>query len=147
MAAAHRADQTGCPESRVRIELERIGEGGVEPTPEHAYRSQAGNGAAYLTITGGASDDALTGASVSSSVAAKVELHETVAASGDGAMGSSTLAPSMAMRPVASIQVPAGKTVSLAPGGYHLMMLQLAKPLVVGQSFELTLTFVRSDLQ
>ena len=47
----------------------------------------------------------------------------------------------MTMRPVESIELPAGKTVKLEPGGYHIMLLDLVKPLEVGEKIELTLTF------
>lgn len=113
---------------------------------------QATNGAAYLTITGGDADDALVGASVDPAVAGKVEIHETVMAD-DGAMAdagdmsSTTLAPAMEMRPIESLEIPAGETVSLEPGGYHVMLLELPAPLVVGSSFELTLDFETADDQ
>ena len=121
---------------------------------------EATNGAAYLAITGGTSDDQLVAASVDATVAGKVELHETVAAgeSGDGSMGApttvagdtmtaTTLAPAMEMRPVEAIDVPAGKKVELKPGGYHIMLLDLVQPLVVGDSFDLTLTFAEAGEQ
>jgi hypothetical protein len=47
----------------------------------------------------------------------------------------------MGMRPVARIEVPAGTTVNLEPGGYHLMLLDMAEVPAVGSSVELTLTF------
>ncbi|HOT79412.1 MAG TPA: copper chaperone PCu(A)C [Microthrixaceae bacterium] len=126
---------------------------------------EATNGAAYLAITGGTSDDQLVSASVDSTIAGKVELHETVAAgdSGDGSMGATTmgapttaagdtmtattLAPAMEMRPVEAVEVPAGKKVELKPGGYHIMLLDLVQPLVVGDSFDLTLTFAEAGEQ
>lgn len=115
-------------------------------------------GAAYLQIAnGGDTDDALVAAAVDPSVAAKVELHETTAAGGtdegSGSMSSPTTgsgsmstpttdgSPMMRMSPVDRIDIPAAKTVSLAPGGYHIMMLDLATPLVVGTTVDLTLTF------
>lgn len=126
---------------------------------------EATNGAAYLAITGGTSDDQLVVASVDATVAGKVELHETVAAgdSGDGSMGATTmgapttvagdtmtattLAPAMEMRPVEAIEVPAGEKAELKPGGYHVMLLDLVQPLVVGESFDLTLTFAEAGEQ
>lgn len=121
---------------------------------------EATNGAAYMTITGGSSDDELVTAAVGSSIAGKVELHETVAAgaSADGSMGATTiaasdamstttLAPAMEMRPVDGIEVPAGEDVSLEPGGYHVMLIDLVQPLVVGESFDLTLTFAEAGEQ
>jgi hypothetical protein len=42
------------------------------------------------------------------------------------------------------IILPPGKPVSLAAWGYHLELLGLVRPLVDGDSFELTLTFERA---
>ena len=87
-------------------------------------------GAAYMVIrNSGATDDALV--AVSTPATATVELHETVpTASGE-----------MMMQPVVSIPVPAGGMAELKPGGYHLMLIDLAAPLVEGTPIELTLTF------
>jgi hypothetical protein len=84
----------------------------------------------YLTITGPTgSADALVGAA--SPVAGSVEIHETVAdASGMAAM-----------HPVDRIEVPAGATVALEPGGYHLMLMGVTGELEPGETVELTLTF------
>lgn len=92
-------------------------------------------GAAYMAISGGSDDDALTGASVDSSIAARAELHET------SMMESEEGADMMMMTPVVSIAVPAGDEVVLEPGGYHVMLFQLAEPLVAGDEFTMTLHF------
>jgi copper(I)-binding protein len=97
-------------------------------------RASAGkqaNGAAYLTLTGGAETDALV--AVSTPVAATAELHE-----------SSTEGGVMRMRAVPSLRIPAGQTVSLAPGGYHIMLFDLKQPLKAGDTFPVTLTFERA---
>ncbi len=112
--------------------------------------SVAGSGAAYMTITNGTGTaDALVKASVPTSVAKGAELHETTA----GDMGSSTTmgrtgstttamgSPTMSMHPVSKIEIPAGQTVMLKPGGYHVMLMDLAAPLAAGQTFDITLTF------
>ena len=44
-ALAQRADEAGRAEARGGVELERVGEGGVEAAPEHADRAEAGDGA------------------------------------------------------------------------------------------------------
>ncbi len=51
----------------------------------------------------------------------------------------------MKMSPVKGIDVLAGKTVKLAPGGYHVMMMGLEKPLSTGERVPLTLTFELAD--
>jgi periplasmic copper chaperone A len=114
--------------------------------------------AVYLTIdnTGGL-DDALIGASVDPSIAKTAELHETVAVdatastmAGDTAMstsGTEAMAgaePMMEMRPVDRVVAPAGGSVALAPGGYHIMLKELVAPLTVGSTLDVTLTFETS---
>ena len=47
----------------------------------------------------------------------------------------------MSMQEMDALELPAGTLVQLAPGGYHIMMIDLAKPLVVGETFDLTLDF------
>lgn len=127
-------------------------------------------GAAYLKIANkGDVEDALISASVDPSIAGTVEIHETVAADdsgGSGSMSSTTMdsgsmssttagsmdsgsmssttvagSPMMKMQPVDRIVVPASGSVSLEPGGYHIMLLELAKPLEMGSTIELTLKF------
>lgn len=93
-------------------------------------------GAAYMTLTNtSASDVELVGAAVPSSVAATAEVHETSRAE-SGMMG---------MKRVASLTVPANGSVELAPGGYHIMILQLVEPLVAGEDIPITLSFADGD--
>jgi copper(I)-binding protein len=109
-------------------------------------------GAAYFTITSGA-DDALLSASVDSSIAGTVEMHETRMAEMDmtattmEGMTEDTMAPAMEMVPVGKIELPAGEAVSLTPGGLHLMLLELPKPLELDQTFTMTLTFENAGTQ
>ncbi len=51
----------------------------------------------------------------------------------------------MKMRPVDSLALPAGKTVELKPGGYHVMLLDLTGPLKDGDSVPVVLTFADSS--
>ncbi len=51
----------------------------------------------------------------------------------------------MKMFPVVGIDVPAGKTVKLASGGYHVMLTNLQKPLNPGDKVPLQLTFELAD--
>lgn len=103
-------------------------------------------GAVYLVVenpTG--SDDALVGAAVDPSIAATVELHQTTADEPDDPMPGDGPMPGgpgmMRMTPVDEIPVPAGGAAVLEPGGYHIMLLDLAAPLEVGSTIEVTLTF------
>ena len=47
----------------------------------------------------------------------------------------------MRMRAVPSLDIPAGRSVTLEPGSYHVMLVDLAHPLSVGDKVPLTLTF------
>lgn len=88
--------------------------------------------AAYLTIHNRGSDaDRLV--SAAASVAKAVELH-TVVKDGDV----------MRMRPVQAIEVAAGATQKLQPGGYHIMLIGLKAPLKAGDRFPLDLTFEKA---
>ena len=45
----------------------------------------------------------------------------------------------MRMREVQSVALPAGQTVELKPGGYHIMLLDLGRQIVEGETVPLTL--------
>jgi copper(I)-binding protein len=66
--------------------------------------------------------------SASSAAVPRVEVHEMKM---DGDV--------MRMREVKAIDLPKGKTVSLEPGGLHIMLMNLAKPIVAGEVIPLTL--------
>ncbi|WP_242616821.1 copper chaperone PCu(A)C [Rivibacter subsaxonicus] len=63
-----------------------------------------------------------------SPAAAMVEIHEMKM---DGGV--------MQMRPVQALELPAGKTVELKPGGYHVMLMGLKQQLKEGDSVPLSL--------
>ena len=91
--------------------------------------SVPGTTAAYMTITNGTSaDDALM--SASSTAATDVSIHETTTDSG-----------MTGMHMVPSIKIPAGQTVELKPGGYHIMLMGVIGDLKAGSTVELVLTF------
>ncbi len=71
---------------------------------------------------------------VASPVAARAEIHNMKMESGV-----------MKMAAVDAINLAAGQTVKLAPGGYHVMLIELKQPLKAGDSVPLTLTFERAD--
>ncbi len=87
-------------------------------------------GGGFMTLTNsGAEADTLMAAR--SPAAGRVEIHE-MAMQGDV----------MKMRALADgLPLPAGETVALEPGGYHIMFMDLAGPLAEGDSVEVTLTF------
>lgn len=89
-------------------------------------------GAAYFQITSPI-DDRVVAATVDPSIAASVEIHETTHSEQDHS--------TMTMRELPDgLVLPAGQAVALAPGGYHLMLMELVEPLAVGDQFELKLT-------
>jgi hypothetical protein len=51
----------------------------------------------------------------------------------------------MRMRAVEKLPLPAGKTVDLKPGGYHVMLMDLTRALKEGDTIPVTLTFVDKD--
>ena len=51
----------------------------------------------------------------------------------------------MEMRQVDRIDLPAGETVKLAPGGFHIMLINVKKPLKRGDTVPLKLTILNDD--
>lgn len=50
----------------------------------------------------------------------------------------------MKMRPVKSFEIPARERITLRPGGAHLMLVDLVRPLKKGERFPMTLRFERA---
>ncbi|GAA3981639.1 copper chaperone PCu(A)C [Comamonas faecalis] len=88
---------------------------------------------AFMELTA-SQDTRLVGAS--SPIAGVTEVHE-MKMEGDV----------MKMRAVPGIDLPAGQSVALKPGGYHLMMMDLREAAVAGTSVPLTLVFEGRDGQ
>jgi copper(I)-binding protein len=86
---------------------------------------------AYMEISS-ARDASLVGAE--STAAGEVEVHEM-------SMDKNV----MRMRAVPRLDLPAGKTVELKPGGYHMMLIDLKKPLKKGDSVPLRLKIENKD--
>ena len=89
-------------------------------------------GAAYMHIVVTA-DDELVGAAVDMSVAMEAQIHEMVMSGGN-----------MTMQEVDSIPAKAGEMLELEPGGYHVMLMGLKKPLVTGETISVTLKFAKA---
>ena len=60
---------------------------------------------------------------------------------GDDADGTDDMDGEMQMAPVDQIDLPAGETVALEPGGYHIMLVDVVEPLEDGDEIDVTLTF------
>ncbi len=85
--------------------------------------------AAFLTMMNkGGVDHKLVAAD--SPVTGVVELHTHINDNGV-----------MRMRPVKDMPVPAGGKTELKPGGLHLMLMQLKRPLKAGEKIDITLVF------
>jgi copper(I)-binding protein len=85
---------------------------------------------------------------VPSSIAQRAEIHEMAPASNSGdSMDMDSMDEAMVMQQVMSLELPAGETVELKPGGYHVMLIGLAAPLEVGETFDLTLDFETAEDQ
>ena len=98
----------------------------VRPT----VAGQMGTGAfMHLTSRDGAR---LLGAS--SDVAGVVEIHEM-------AMEGNV----MRMRPIRSLDLPPGSTIELKPGGHHMMLMDLKRPLATGEKIKVELRLETRD--
>ena len=105
-----------------------LGHAWARATPGGA---QIGGGYLIIENKGTAPDKLLGG---SSPAAAEVEVHEM-------AMRKDV----MTMRPViGGLSILPGQTVTFAPGGYHLMLMELKAPLKKGDKIPVTLIFEKA---
>ncbi len=100
----------------------RVSQAWVRP----AVKGQSGTGG-FLTLE---SKEAVTLLGLASPVAGEAELHE-MRMSGDV----------MEMRALPSLTLKAGEVLKLAPGGRHVMLMGLKRPLLAGETVPLTLHF------
>jgi periplasmic copper chaperone A len=92
----------------------------------------AHNGAAYFMVMNhGNTADRLI--SLSTPVAGKAEIHREEVTNGI-----------MRMRPTGPLTLEPGEMITLKPGGFHVMLLDLKEPLKAGEHFPLTLTFEKA---
>lgn len=104
----------------------------VEKAWARASAGAAANGGAYLTVVnGGKEADRLLAAEAA--VSKRVEIHTHLNDNGV-----------MRMRQVEGIDLAAGEIVTMKPGGYHIMLIRLEKPLRTGEKFPLTLVFEKA---
>jgi copper(I)-binding protein len=86
---------------------------------------------AFMTLT---SKDGARLLGAASAVAGVVEIHEM-------AMEGNV----MKMRAVGALDLPAGRAVQLKPGGYHVMLMDLKRPLAVGEKVRVELRIETRD--
>ena len=90
------------------------------------------NGAGYVKIQNkGTQADRLL--SATSAAANTVELHTVITENGVAKM-----------REINGLDVPADKTITMAPGGYHVMFLQIKEPFKEGSVIPVTLKFEKA---
>jgi copper(I)-binding protein len=117
--------------------------GGVDAAPGVAVsdawsRPAIGTGVVYLRIVNrGTAADRLDAARTP--VARVVEVHRSIER--DGTMNGMTMHGVMTMERVPVLPVPAHGSLTLAPGGYHLMAIGLRRDLQAGERFPLRLHF------
>ncbi|WP_323033104.1 copper chaperone PCu(A)C [Paracoccus sp. (in: a-proteobacteria)] len=123
----HAGDMAATPAGPVILGDLTLSDGFSRATPPGA--PVAGG---FLTIANGGADDRLVSASVD--FAGRAEIHEMAM---DGEV--------MRMRQLPDgLPIPAGATVELKPGGYHLMFMELKQPLVEGEVVNVTLSFEKA---
>lgn len=103
-----------------------------EPWARATVQGQQAGGA-FLTLQSQHADVLL---SVSSPASARMEIHEMRLEN-----------DVMRMREIPQLALPAGQTVELKPGGYHLMFQGLHQALQAGSEVEVTLTFEKAGKQ
>lgn len=95
-----------------------------------AVPGQTGTGA-FMTIV---SKDGARLVGAASPVAGVVEIHEM-------AMDNNV----MKMRAIPALELPAGREVQLKPGGHHVMLLDLKRPLKAGDKVQIELRLETRD--
>jgi periplasmic copper chaperone A len=113
--------------SRAHADDYKVGSIRISQPWARATPKGASAGAAYMTVTNsGTTAQHLN--CVSSDAAAECQIHEMTM---DGGV--------MKMRPVqGGLEVKPGETVTLKPGGFHVMLVSLKQPLQAGQSIDAT---------
>ncbi len=104
----------------------------------------AKNGAVYFTIMNNGPTDKLIG--VSASIAKRTTLHMTKMSS-MGKKGMGMDSGVMRMQGLSHIVLPGNQPFIAKPGGHHIMLMGLKKPLKPGDSFDLKLIFEKAGIK
>lgn len=107
--------------------------GSIQIGHPHARATAVGQmtGGGYLKLHNQGDDDRLL--SAGAGISDRVELH-SMKMEGDV----------MRMRQIEAVELPAGRSVELKPGGLHIMFVGLKAPLKAGDTFPMTLKFERA---
>lgn len=101
--------------------------------------SAAKSGAAYVSIkNNGTEADRLI--KVTTPMARTASLHEMIGIPIDGEMGAEV----KTMGYLETLEIPAGGSVEMKPGGIHIMLMGLTAPLKRGKTIEMTLRFEKA---
>ncbi|MBO7080743.1 MAG: copper chaperone PCu(A)C [Neisseriaceae bacterium] len=108
-----------------------------ELTIDHPYSRitapKVKTGAVFMNINNDTNENEVL-LSAKTSVAGRTEIHRTTVTN-DGVMQ---------MRPIDHLEIVKGESVALMPGGLHIMLLNLKKPLIAGDEFDVTLNFKKA---
>lgn len=120
-------------ETTAQAETVEVGELEISGAFTRATLPNQPVGGGYLTITNnGNVDDRLIGGTAS--FAGEVQVHEMAVVN-----------DVMNMRQLEDgLVIPAGESVALEPGGYHLMFMALSEPLSAGDTVTVTLEFEKA---
>jgi len=122
---------TGCATSSDSAAESTTASDAVTISDAWAKAADSGMSAAFGELANDSGDD-VTVVSATTEASSTVELHETVE-DGSG---------QMTMRKIdGGFVIPAGGSLSLEPGGNHLMLMGLTSPLMAGDDITITLTF------
>lgn len=91
--------------------------------------------AGYMHISNNQNTE-ITIVSLQSKSFESIEIHQSMEVNG-----------MMGMRPVDALSIPAGGSLELAPGGFHLMMMNPQEELVPGQKVTVTLYYQNQNTQ
>ena len=101
-----------------------------EPWVRGTVQGQRATGA-FMQLT---AKESASLVAVESPVAGSVEIHEMKMEN-----------DVMKMRPIAKLDLPAGRAVEMKPGGYHVMLMDLKQPLKKGEAVPIRLRFEDRD--
>lgn len=108
------------------------GMGSMDATPEGGMTMPMNDVSAIYMLIENTSDQADVLLSVTSDVSDDTQIHQTVVdAAGVASMN----------HLMGGVEIPAQGSLEMAPGGYHVMMMNLKRPLAVGETVQVTLTF------
>ena len=127
---------TACGDRDSNAEFEVSAMSGIQIAAPFAYPAKAGEpvGVTYLNLANhGPSDNRLV--SASSEVATRIETHETIEVDGVVKM----------RHREDGFHLPTGRTLTMEPGGHHLMLMEIQSDLVEGSTFQMTLFFEKGE--